>query len=338
MVGENWSLEFQLANLGRNAAFLVRMEGILPEGFDLMEEPEIYRTDNSHLDMKGRRLDPLKTEVFRLVLASFEKGTFSVKPKVIYVDEVGHQMCCEPEPVTMEVSEVVLPGHIATGFRDLDTLLFGGIPENYAVILTSPSCDERDLLIRKFLEAGAGTDEVTFYFTVDPRGMKTLIEGCQSNLYVFICNPRADEIMKTLPNVFKLKGVENLTDINIALTSAFRSLDSSSSRPRRACIEIVSDILLQHHAVSARRWLRAIIPELRSRGFTTLAVINPYMHPPEEAQAVLDIFEGEVALYEKEGRKGSERFLRIKKMYNQKYLSSELPLRKKRLMTEKQGN
>jgi len=334
MVGENWSLEFQLANLGRNAAFLVRMEGILPEGFDLMEVPEIYRMENSHLDMKGRRLDPLKTEVLKLVLASFDKGTYAIKPKVVYVDEVGHQMSCEPEPVTVEISEAILPNRITTGFRDLDTLLFGGIPKTYAVILTSPSCDERDSLIRKFLEAGARNDEVTFYVTIDPSRMRNLIESFQSSLCVFICNPRANEIIKNLPNVFKLKGVENLTDINIALSSAFRSIDESSSKPRRACIEIVSDILLQHHAVSARRWLTALIPELRSRGFTTLAVINPYMHPQEEAQAVEDIFEGEVVLYEKEGRRGSERFLKIKKMYNQKYLATELPLRKKRLMAQ----
>jgi len=233
------------------------------------------------------------------------------------------------EPVTIEV----LPGRITTGYGDLDNLLFGGIPENYAVILTSPSCDERDLLIKKFLETGAKKGEVTFYVTIDPGEIKSLAEEFQSNFYLFICNPQADKIIKSLPNIFKIKGVENLTEISIALTKAFRRLDTSITGPKRACIEIISDVLLQHHAVQTRRWLTDLIPELKSRGFTILAVMNPQMHPSEEVHAILDLFEGEINIYEKETEKGLEKFLKIKKMLNQKYLDSELPLKKEKLET-----
>ncbi|NIU39249.1 hypothetical protein GWN65_04575, partial [Candidatus Bathyarchaeota archaeon] len=90
--------------------------------------------------------------------------------------------------------------------------------------------------------------------------------------------------------------------------------------PRRACIEIVSDVLLQHHAVTTRRWLTGLIPDLRSKGFTTLAVMNPQMHPSEEVHAILGLFEGEINIYEKESEKGLEKFLKIRKMYNQRYL------------------
>jgi predicted transcriptional regulator/KaiC/GvpD/RAD55 family RecA-like ATPase len=237
------------------------------------------------------------------------------------------------EPITISVPEVVLPGRITTGYKDLDNMLFGGIPENYAVALTSPSCDEKDLLIKRFLEAGAKEGQITFYVTTEAGGIKALVEEFQSNFYLFICNPQADAMIKTLPNTFKLKGVENLTDISIALTSASRKLDGSPKRPRRACIEIVSDVLLQHHAVQTRRWLTGLIPELKSKGFTTLAVINPQMHPSEEVQAVLDLFEGEINIYEKELETRSEKFLKIKKMSNQRYLENELPLRKERLET-----
>ena len=47
-------------------------------------------------------------------------------------------------------------------------------------------------------------------------------------------------------------------------------------------------------------------------------------------QAILDLFEGEISVYEKETRKGLEKFVRIKKMYNQRYLESELCLKKER--------
>jgi len=130
-----------------------------------------------------------------------------------------------------------------------------------------------------------------------------------------------------------LKGVENLTDISIALSSAFRRVDTSITGPKRACIEIISDVLLQHGAVQTRRWLTGLIPQLKVKGFTTLAVMNPQMHSPQEVHAILGLFEGEINIYEKETEKGLEKFLKIRKMYNQRYLESKLPLRKERLET-----
>jgi len=235
------------------------------------------------------------------------------------------------EPVTIEIPEVVLPGRISTGYKDLDNMLFGGIPENYAVILTSPSYDEKDLLIRRFLEAGAKKGQITFYVTIETGGVKDLAQDFQSNFYLFVCNPQADTIIKSSPNVSKLKGVENLTDISIALSSAFRRVDTSITGPKRACIEIISDVLLQHRAVQTRRWLTGLIPQLKAKGFTTLAVMNPQMHSPQEVHAILGLFEGEINIYEKESEKGLEKFLKIRKMYNQRYLESKMPLRKERL-------
>ncbi len=330
-VGEDVNLGIELVNEGEAPAFLVKIEEIVPRDFELVTKPGYCRFEDTYLGMNRKRLDPLMTEEIRLTLRSFDKGIFEIKPKVIYVDATGHQMSCEPEPATINLSETILPDRINTGYKDLDSLLLGGIPENYAVILTSPSCDEKDLLIKRFLEAGASEGQITFYITIEASGVKTLTEKNQSSFHLFICNPQANKIIKTLPNVFKLKGVENLTDISIALSKAFRRLDTSVSGPRRACIEIISDVLLQHGAVKTRRWLTDLITELKSKGFTTLAVMNPKMHSPQEVHAILGLFDGEINIYEKESEKGLEKFLKIKKMYNQRYLESELPLRKQRL-------
>ena len=67
--------------------------------------------------------------------------------------------------------------------------------------------------------------------------------------------------------------------------------------------------------------------KLKSEGFTTLAVVDPKMHPSEELYAILGLFEGEISIYEKETEEGSERFLKIKKMANQRYLKDELLLK-----------
>jgi KaiC/GvpD/RAD55 family RecA-like ATPase len=130
-----------------------------------------------------------------------------------------------------------------------------------------------------------------------------------------------------------MKGIESLTDIDIALTKSFRMLDTPRSGPRRACIEIISDVLLQHHAVVTRKWLSGILTDLRAKGFTTLAVINPHMHPQEEVQAILGLFEGEIRITERETERGLEKILRIRKLYNQRYVDTEFILTKEKLET-----
>jgi tetratricopeptide (TPR) repeat protein/KaiC/GvpD/RAD55 family RecA-like ATPase len=227
-----------------------------------------------------------------------------------------------------EVLKPKLPEHVSTGYADLDKLLYGGLPSNCAVVLTSSSCNERDLLVKSFLKIGAEKSEVTFYVTIDPSATKPLAEEFPSNFYLFVCNPEANAIVKSSANVFTLKGVENLTEVSIALTSAIRKLDPSLKGPRRICLGLVSDVLLQHHAVETRRWLTALMTKLKSEYFTTLAVFDPGMHSSQDARAILDLFDGEISLYEKETEKGLEKFLKIKKMSNQEYLKNELLLTK----------
>ncbi len=326
-VGEDVNLEMQITNVGKQTVLLDKVAEILPRGFEVVAKPSYSHFEDTHLELKGKRLDPLKTEEIRLTMKSFDNGTFEIKPSIIYVDRNGHQIVSELEQRVIEISKVVLSDRVTTGHERLDNLLFGGIPKEYATILTSLSCDERDLLIKKFLEAGVKNGEVTFYITIDPRKVKTLQEQRHSNLYLFICNPQADKMIKDSSNVFKLRGVENLTDINIALNSAYSKLDKVSSKPRRACIEIISDVLLQHHTVQTRRWLTGLLPELKSKGFTTLAVMDSEMHPSQEVRAVLDLFEGEINISDRE----LGLTLKVKRMYNQRYLESALLLKKEKL-------
>jgi tetratricopeptide (TPR) repeat protein len=169
-------------------------------------------------DQKGDREKTLNQlnqalEIFQKLGA--KKDIEKVKARIALV-ETGKAVL-KPKPVE----------RVSTGYGDLDRLLYGGIPPNYTVVLTSPSCDERDLLVKSFLKTGAKKGEVTFYVSINPGSAKTLADEYQSSFWLFVCNPQADAIVKDAPNVVKLKGVENLTDISIALTSAVRKLDPS---------------------------------------------------------------------------------------------------------------
>jgi tetratricopeptide (TPR) repeat protein/KaiC/GvpD/RAD55 family RecA-like ATPase len=263
---------------------------------------------------KARDLLNQALEIFQKLGA--KRDIEATEAKLMRIE--GRQLA-EPKPL----------GYVATGYADLDELLCGGLPSNCAIVLTSPSCNERDLLVKSFLEAGAKKGEVAFYVTINPGAAKTLADEYQSSFWLFVCNPQADAIVRDAPNVVKLKGVENLNDISIALTSAIRKLDPSVGGARRICLGLVSDVLMQHHAVQTRRWLAGLIPELQAEGFTILAVMDPRIHSSEELYAAMGLFDGEISIFEKEGEKGGGKYLKINKMSNQEYREDELPLKKK---------
>jgi KaiC/GvpD/RAD55 family RecA-like ATPase len=336
-VGNEACLEIQIVNVGKEPVFLTKIENVLPPGFQIVDKPVGSSVEVPHLIMKEKRLDPLKAEEVKLVFRSFMMGVFEINPRIICQDEMGRQVVTEPEGKAFNVSGSALPDRVTTGYDDLDYLLLGGLPENYAVVVTSPYSDERELLIEKFLGAGKKNSEITFYITGEVGIARVLAEEAQPDFHLFVCNPRAEAMIKDLPNVHKLKGVESLTEIDIALTKSFRGVGESKNQRKRACIEIVSDVLLQHHAVTTRKWLSGVLEDFRLKGFTILAVVNPQMHPPDEVQAILGLFEGEIRISEKETEKGTGTYLRIRRMHNQRYLESEIQLTKEKLKPQERS-
>jgi len=109
-VGENLDLEIELVNAGKGPAILIKLAEVIPEGFELTERPETYRVEDSYLNMKGKRLDPLKTEEVRLILKPKVQGIFPLKPRILYLDENGKYKSHEPEPTTITVKELGIKG------------------------------------------------------------------------------------------------------------------------------------------------------------------------------------------------------------------------------------
>ncbi len=111
-VGEDLNLEIELVNAGKGPAQLVKMEELIPEGFELTEKPEPYRVEDSYLNMKGKRLDPLKTEEVKLVLRPKVQGQFTLKPRILYLDESGKYKSHEPESIEVTVKELGISGWV----------------------------------------------------------------------------------------------------------------------------------------------------------------------------------------------------------------------------------
>lgn len=109
-VGENFSLEIELVNAGKGVAQLTKVEGITPKGFDVAEVPERYRLDDSFLNLRGRRLDALKTEDVKIILKARRQGRFTLTPRIMYLDDLGKYRSFEPEPVEVTVKELGISG------------------------------------------------------------------------------------------------------------------------------------------------------------------------------------------------------------------------------------
>jgi tetratricopeptide (TPR) repeat protein len=110
LVGESFSVEIQLLNLGKDSAFLLRAKDLIPNEFVLVEKPEKCAIKDGLLDLKGRRLQPLETTEITVKLKSSKKGRFTFTPAVEFVDEAGNGKVCELEQVTVRAREMGIRG------------------------------------------------------------------------------------------------------------------------------------------------------------------------------------------------------------------------------------
>jgi KaiC/GvpD/RAD55 family RecA-like ATPase len=206
----------------------------------------------------------------------------------------------------------------------LDSLLLGGIPKDYAVALTSSPCDERELLIKNFLRSGV-EEGISFYVTTEANNLQDLLEN--PTFYLFLCNPKPKIEVPDLSNVFKLQGKTDLNNLGIALTKAYRSLDQNRGKSKRICIEILSEVLEDYGSKTTRKWISDLITNYGAKGFTMLAVMNPAMHPSDQATAVIDLFDGEISITQSDDPLDCKKSILVKKLRNQDYIKNPICLR-----------
>ena len=123
------------------------------------------------------------------------------------------------------MEEVILKDRISTGTRELDSLLLGGIPKEYAVVLTSPPCDERQMLVNNFLKAGIESDEVIFYVTTEAVELDEFLK--KPDFYLFLCNPKPKTTIPVLPNIHRIEDKTDLTNLGISFAKAYRKMDKT---------------------------------------------------------------------------------------------------------------
>jgi KaiC/GvpD/RAD55 family RecA-like ATPase len=249
------------------------------------------------------------------------------KQKSVTAKPVGRPRVEQLEPAEA-VSVAATTDSFSTGYLELDSLLGGGLPYGHAVLLVSPPCDERDLLFRRIIESSLSLGNSVLFMSRDFERSQDLARKYTSNFYVL--TTQADKIALGSHNISKISNVLNLNDLNISFSNALDATPHLSER-KILIIDLLSDVLLEHKALTTRKWLDDFIARRKSEGFTILATLNPLISSAQESQTIIDLFDGVIDIYEKQLRERSRRFLIIKKMYGRKYMESELMLDKDKL-------
>jgi predicted ATPase len=208
-----------------------------------------------------------------------------------------------------------LRSKVSTGYVRLDESTGGGFFEGSAILLASPASSEVPVLVRGFLKA---SNEPSLLISRTQSSAEAIAHPEDSDLKCLICS---DKPASPAKNMLPGKGIDNLTELNFQINETI-----NSTQPRRVALEILSDILLRHKALQSRKWLSELLEKLRSKSITTLAVLNPYMHTTEETHALVDLFDGNVEVIEKDVDGQLQKFLRIRWINNIEPSEKEFPL------------
>jgi adenylate cyclase len=214
-----------------------------------------------------------------------------------------------------EIAATTARTRVSSGYSRLDEVLQGGFLAGAAIVLSAPASDEVPLLVGNFLRA---SKEEALLICRTISSAETITQNMGENVRSLVCS---DKPVSPARSIIPGKGIENLTDVNLQINEVI-----ASTQPKRLVINILSDILLRHKALQTRKWLTELLERLRSKSITTLSVLNPYMHSAEDVQAIVDLFDGNVEIFEKESEGGIRKYLRIKWMHGIETAEKEFPL------------
>ncbi|OLE90033.1 MAG: hypothetical protein AUF79_11125 [Crenarchaeota archaeon 13_1_20CM_2_51_8] len=109
-VGSSVTMELDIVSVGKSPAVLLKLEGVFSEGLDFEEGNASVRRVDGIIELKGKRLDYMSSHEVRILLRAKHKGTFEVKPKVLFVDERGVLGSFEFQPIAVVVRELGISG------------------------------------------------------------------------------------------------------------------------------------------------------------------------------------------------------------------------------------
>jgi len=102
-VGEELEVRLDFVNVGKNYGLIVRIDELVPKGLKVTKAPPNLSLEDGSIEMKGKKLEPLKVESFKFSAEAIEAGVLDLSPKITYVDELGRFQVRKLESVRVTV-------------------------------------------------------------------------------------------------------------------------------------------------------------------------------------------------------------------------------------------
>ena len=103
---QEFDIVLELFNPGRGSLSLIKIERMVPRSFKITRVSNLYDFKDNVIDFRGKRLKPLSSiEIVVGVIVS-EKGDYNINPKIVFIDSNGVYKEVEPEPISINVSDM----------------------------------------------------------------------------------------------------------------------------------------------------------------------------------------------------------------------------------------
>jgi tetratricopeptide (TPR) repeat protein len=102
-VGDAIECRLDLVNVGKTLGLLIRIDDIFPKNWVVHDVPSPFTLEEGSLNLQGRALGSLKSVTITLIIQARTPGTFTLSPRLVYVDDTGTFQSSTPEPVTLHV-------------------------------------------------------------------------------------------------------------------------------------------------------------------------------------------------------------------------------------------
>ncbi len=109
-VGSELTLQLEIANVGRTPATVTRLENIIVDGIELIRQKTVYPVENNGLDLRGKKLEYLKTLEVKIPLKATRKGPLEIRPRIFFLDERGNHRSYDFEPTLLTIRELGISG------------------------------------------------------------------------------------------------------------------------------------------------------------------------------------------------------------------------------------
>jgi hypothetical protein len=110
--GEQITIDVQITNIGKIPATLGRIENFVVKGLESSGEKHEFSIEDHSVNLKGRRLEYLKSYHATIPVRARKKGVYELRPHLMFSDEKGKQGSYTFEPLNIRVKEIGVLGWI----------------------------------------------------------------------------------------------------------------------------------------------------------------------------------------------------------------------------------